>query len=120
MDHRGWSSSPGYVDAPCLGRNPGYWDYWLKQAESDRLARGILTRWDFNEALFEYLNTSLNDALASTQVVVRALAMLDRRLDRRRFEKLQVPPDEHPLVREFYELRGEAEEWATITPEGEA
>ena len=46
--------------------------------------------------------------------------MLDRRLDRRRFEKLQVPPDEHPLVRGFYELRGEAEEWATITPEGEA
>jgi hypothetical protein len=100
--------------------NSGYWDYWYNKAEADRIARGVLARWDFSQALFDYLNLSPEDALASSSVILRALAMLDRRLGRRRFEKLQVLGDEHPLVRAFYELRGEAEEWATITPQAEA
>ena len=68
--------------------NTGYWEYWYHKAEADRLARGVLARWDFNQALFDYLNLSLEDALASPNVVIRALAMFDRRLGRRRFEKL--------------------------------
>src|SRR5687768_13245582 len=82
--------------------DPGYWSYWYDKAEADRVARGVLARWDFNQALFDYLNLSLEDALASSNVVVRALAVLDRRLGRRRFEKLQLSNDEHPLVQGFY------------------
>jgi hypothetical protein len=33
---------------------------------------------------------------------------------------LHVPSEEHPLIRGFYELRGEAEEWAAIAPEADA
>ncbi len=98
----------------------GYWDYWHHKAESDRLARGVLARWDFNQTLFEYLSLSLEDALVSSNIVIRALAMLDRRLGRRRFDQLHVASDAHPLIRGFYELRAEAEDWATIAPEAEA
>lgn len=94
-----------------------YWDYWYHTAEADRVARGVLARWDFNQALFDYLGLRLEDALTSSNVVIRALAMLDRRLGRRRFEKLRKQPDDHPLVRGFYELRGEADKWTTTAGE---
>src|SRR5918999_648364 len=54
-----------------------YWDYWHHTAEADRIGRGVLARWDFNQALFDYLSLSLEDALTSSNVVIRALAMLD-------------------------------------------
>ncbi len=98
----------------------GYWDHWYNTAEAERLAQGVLTRWDFNQALFDYLNLSLEDALAASNIVIRALAMLDRRLGRRRFEKIQISGDEHPLVRGLYELRGMAEDWSTSRPQARA
>jgi hypothetical protein len=36
--------------------------------------------------------------------------MLDSRLGKRRLRTLQLSNDEHPLVRQFYELRYEAED----------
>jgi hypothetical protein len=40
---------------------------------------------------------------------VRALAVIDRRAGKRRLRSLEVGPLEHPLVRELFRLRCEAE-----------
>jgi hypothetical protein len=37
--------------------------------------------------------------------------MVDRRLGKRRFERLSLDADEHPLVFRLQGLRGEAEGW---------
>jgi len=61
-----------------------------------------------SSALGAALSLSVNEMLRSEKVVIRALAMLDSRLGKRRLRTLQLG-DKHPLVRQFYDLRCEAE-----------
>jgi hypothetical protein len=66
--------------------------------------------WSLHDALADYLNLALEDALKAKEPVHRALALIDRRLGRRRFEELQLA-NEHILVQRMYRLRAEAEGW---------
>ena len=59
--------------------------------------------------LKRYLRLSIEDALTSDRPLVRALAVIDRRVGKRRLRSLEIGPEEHPLIREFYQLRCEAE-----------
>ena len=61
------------------------------------------------EDLKRYLMFSIDDALRSPSPLVRGLAVIDRRVGKRRLRSLEIGPDEHPLVRELYQLRREAE-----------
>jgi hypothetical protein len=70
--------------------------------------------WSLHEALADYLNLSIADALSAEDPVHRALALIDRRLGRRRFEELDLPASEHPLVLRLYRLRAEAEGWGAM------
>jgi hypothetical protein len=63
--------------------------------------------------LHDYLRTPFADLLASPEPLVRALAIADRRLGRRRFEKLTAHDIAPPLARRVYVLRAEAEGWPT-------
>jgi hypothetical protein len=45
------------------------------------------------------------ESLQSTNPVMRAFAMIDRRTGKRTLARMTLRPDEHPLVRAFYELR---------------
>jgi hypothetical protein len=72
-------------------------------------AEGVLDRGDFYRVLWTALSMSIDDLLASDNILHRALAMTDRRLGKRRLKKLTVNEDEHPLVRELYALRCEVE-----------
>jgi hypothetical protein len=74
-------------------------------------APGQHDEWSLHDALADYLNLALEDALTAEEPVHRALALLDRGLGRRRFERLQLTTGEHPLVLRLYRLRGEAEGW---------
>ena len=56
-----------------------------------------------------YLRISIDDALKTDTPLVRALAVIDRRLGKRRLRSLDAGPDDHRLVRELYRLRCEAE-----------
>ena len=79
---------------------------------------GTHHRPSLHAVLVGYLDLSVAAALASDEPIHRALAMVDRRLGRRRFEALALGQDEHPVVRELYELRAEAEQWrATSAPQ---
>ena len=77
---------------------------------------GILTRAEFDDALWQSLSLSIDDALRSGDVVIRAFAMLDSRLGKRRLRTMHLSDDAHPLMRQFYDLRCEAE---GITPRSE-
>ncbi|HEV2084399.1 MAG TPA: hypothetical protein VGR09_04905 [Gemmatimonadales bacterium] len=68
-------------------------------------------QWSLHDGLTSYLDLKIDQALVSPDPLHRALAMVDRRLGRRRFEALKVSADEHPWVRQLHELRAAAEQW---------
>jgi hypothetical protein len=72
---------------------------------------GHHTQWSLHDALVAYLALAFPAAVSSTDPVHRGLALIDRRLGRRRFEALRLSPEEHPVVVRLYRLRAEAEGW---------
>jgi hypothetical protein len=71
--------------------------------------QGDYSRFDFTDALEEYLSLSIGSALQSNNMLIRALAMLDRRVGKRRLKGLQFDTTEYPLVKQLYTLRCAAE-----------
>lgn len=83
----------------------------------DRLwSDGILSRRDYYASLNELLSMSVEAALRSDNILIRALAMTDRRLGKRRLQKLQIDGGDHPLVHMLYALRCEVEGIKTPSP----
>jgi hypothetical protein len=62
----------------------------------------------FTEDMFDFLNYSIDEALKSKRPVIRALAMLDKRLGKRRLQVVDVS-QETALVKRFYQLRCDAD-----------
>lgn len=62
-----------------------------------------------------YLSLPIEEALTSTNPLIRALAMVDRRIGKRRLQALRISKRDHPLVFSLYSLRCEAE---GIVPRG--
>ena len=96
--------------------------YWLQHKEGEpRIEidqtvtppvvthRGVMSTFDYTKALIEYLSNSIEDSIDSKNYLIRALALIDSRCGKRRLEKLNIGPDEHPLVQRFFQLRCEAE-----------
>lgn len=81
--------------------------YYLSAAEIEK--QGILSLERFYITLEDYNNLSIKQALDSKSVLIQALAMLDKRLGKRRLRSLQLVPDAHPMVRYFYTFRLKAE-----------
>ena len=69
-----------------------------------RFKMGLFSWWDLPRAAFDYLNMSIDDALVTENTVIRAIAMLDRRLGRRRLILLD-PEFEIPLVAQLLRFR---------------
>ena len=67
--------------------------------------REIQTPRDFGKAMRQYLDMPIADALISSSPLVRAFAIVDRRVGKRALAKLKIPDSEHTLVKAFYELR---------------
>lgn len=79
------------------------------EAETILHRDGVFGRGESNRILWDYLSLSIDNAVLSDNVLIRAFAMLDSRLGKRRLRTLHLSDDEHPLVRQFYALRCEAE-----------
>jgi hypothetical protein len=60
---------------------------------------------DFGNAMRAYLDMPIGDALKSADPFIKAFALVDRRMGRRTFMKLELSGSEHELIRAFYELR---------------
>lgn len=62
------------------------------------------------KALVSYIELSIEEALTSSQYLIKALAMFDKRVGKRRLALLSHSmPDEPLLVQHFFALRCEAE-----------
>jgi len=71
--------------------------------------RGVVSRSYFQAAVERYPDLPVDEALVSNNLVHRALAVLDRRLGKRRLGKLEFRTDEHPLVMGLYRFRCSSE-----------
>jgi hypothetical protein len=81
------------------------------QPHGEPRAPGQHDQWSIHDGLTAYLDLKIDQALISPEPLHRALAMIDRRLGRRRFEALKLSANEHPWVRQLHELRASAEQW---------
>jgi hypothetical protein len=86
----------------------------MTSPEADAVARrelreaGLSDDYEAIADLGRYLSLSIEDALASPSPLVRALAVIDRRVGKRRLRSLAANPIEHPLVRQLLRLRLDA------------
>lgn len=67
---------------------------------------GIASTWDVIASIEEYLNLSIADAVQSPNAIIRMLAVMDRRVGKRKLEKMWILRENEPLwIRQFLELR---------------
>lgn len=60
---------------------------------------------NFGDAMRVYLDSPIQESLESPDPLVKAFAIVDRRVGRRSLAKLEISASEHSLVKRFYELR---------------
>jgi hypothetical protein len=102
MERRGKLSS----ELQDLGQGvDGAWD----QASEIANREGRFPLWEFTDAVEDYPSLAMEQALASENPLVRGLAMLDRRLGKRRLTTIEFSRDEQPFVRRLHALRCQAE-----------
>jgi hypothetical protein len=65
----------------------------------------VHTPRDFGEAMRLYLDMPIADALSSSNPLVKAFAIVDRRVGKRAIAQLEIPDSEHTLIKAFYKLR---------------
>lgn len=61
------------------------------------------------DAFIQYPQLSIDHALNSENVIIKAFALLDKRLGKRKLKNLRYSSNVHPLILEFYKLRCEVE-----------
>lgn len=83
---------------------------FLDRATEIAKAENLTDQWTFRESARTYLALSIAEALDSPDPFVRGLAMLDRRVGQRRLASPALAAEQHPFVRQLYDLRCEAEE----------
>lgn len=75
--------------------------------------RGIFNVDHVYDAFIQYPQLPIDRALNSENIILQALALVDRRLGKRTLEALTYDSNVHPLIMQFYELRCEVD---NITP----
>ncbi len=85
------------------------YDTASEEAKAILRARGIYSREEFFAALEAYLTISIEEALHSSNTIIKAIAMTDRRLGKRRLQKIAADEIESSLIRRLYQLRCEVE-----------
>lgn len=94
----------GYDD-PGINREIGVTAHELVKKE------GIYAQYDFYDSVEEFLNLPIDQALKSEDMVVKILALIDRRAGKRTLIKLRESiKNELEIIQYFYNLRCEAEQ----------
>ena len=91
-----------------------YYNQWLKAAQpfmdETALEWGLFDQRSFYQAFAEFDNQSIEESLASENLLVQIMALLDRRVGKRRLRAMGASMQtEAPILKFFYTLRLEAE-----------
>jgi hypothetical protein len=101
-------STIGWIRENCRRSGHLGWDIG-ERAERELAEAGYFPRQEFVSALSEYLDMQVDEALQSLNIIIRSIAMFDRRLGKRRLQAMRLSEDEHPLVKKFYAIRSEVD-----------
>ncbi|HEX8491386.1 MAG TPA: hypothetical protein VF658_00965 [Pyrinomonadaceae bacterium] len=83
-----------------------YWAGLSEEEVKSQLAQEeIHSPRNFGEAMRVYLDSPIHEALQSFDPLVKAFAIVDRRVGERTLSKLKISDSEHSLVKAFHELR---------------
>jgi hypothetical protein len=83
-------------------------------AEEILINQNIFESYHFYAPFMIYGSLSIEEALKSENVIIRAFSMFDRRLGKRKLKELIFNEDTHPLIVKFYYIRCNVE--GIITP----
>jgi len=104
MDERdAWGSTAAYQQA-------------MEEALDTVRAAGVYSDDDALAELHAFLSMPVDEALVAPSPLLRALAVLDARVGKRRLKALAASPDAHPLVRTLLAVRCDAEGVRTAPP----
>jgi hypothetical protein len=79
-----------------------------KELQDHLAAREIHGPADFGNSMRAYMDMPVTEALKSANPLIRAFALIDRRIGRRTLQQLEISDLEHTLVKAFYRIRTEA------------
>lgn len=106
---RGWIAVDGKEIANFCDWSAHYPNPDHRPSHKDELAAyGELRASEFKEACWSLIHDGVEPALASGEPLRLALAVLHRKVGRRRLQLLAAREDLHPLVRHLVQLRLEA------------
>ncbi|HEX8577633.1 MAG TPA: hypothetical protein VF677_15205 [Flavobacterium sp.] len=81
----------------------------FNERNSDKLSeKGEFSKFDLSHCCYAYLDLNIDEAINHKSPIINMLAILDKRLGKRRLLKLNEK-EHHPLVRYFLNLRLESE-----------
>jgi hypothetical protein len=95
-----------------LSQKDGYYSAY-DDARRITSAKANFARWDFTTAAHRFLQMPVNEALLSEEPLLRALAVLDRRIGKPRLREMAKQKSENPVVLRLLRLRCEVEGVAT-------
>lgn len=75
-----------------------------ERTEGEIVEKGEFSKYDFAENAFKFLSINAQDALKSENPILRALAVVDKRIGRRALNELKKT-ETHPMIKYLIELR---------------
>lgn len=70
------------------------------------MEKGEFSKYDFAENAFRFLNLNVQDAIKSENPILKALAVVDKRIGKRTLDELRKS-ENHPMIEYLIELRTE-------------
>lgn len=86
------------------------WERDMNRIDDIDVKYGMFDQQCFYDSFMEFDNQSIEKSLESNNMLVRIFAVLDRRVGKRRLEKMKPDIENQPeMFRKFYDIRVEAE-----------
>ena len=75
-----------------------------ERTEGNIIEKGEFSKYDFAENAFKFLNINVQDALKSDNIILKALAVVDKKTGKRTLTELSKL-ENHPMIKYLIELR---------------
>ncbi|MBC8883278.1 hypothetical protein H9X57_07160 [Flavobacterium piscinae] len=74
------------------------------RTEGKIMEKGEFSKYDFADNAFRFLNLNVQDAIKSYNPIIKALAVVDKRIGKRTLSELNKA-ENHPMIKQLIELR---------------